>query len=188
MQPDRVQMAIRQNIDGVEQNRSHSQEVSLSQEGLEPMALKFCEVISAVLLAFVGGMYWGPWIALTRSMATFEPEVFLPLLNRLNRNMALVMTPMLPLAIVSTLPVLVLSFSKHPETFYLTLAAVILFGITLLVTMLVEVPIVMSLNVETVDALPADWQERRDRWGTFHLQRVAPAIVGLTLLLIGAIW
>jgi uncharacterized membrane protein len=152
------------------------------------MAVNTFEVISAVLLAFVGGMYWGPWLALTRSMAIFEPEVFLPVLKRLNRNMAPIMTAMLPLSLVSTVPGLVLTFSKHPETFYLTLAALILFAVTLLVTMLIEVPIVRSLDVETVAAMPDDWQRRRDRWGTFHLLRIVPAIVGLTLLLVGAIF
>jgi uncharacterized membrane protein len=151
------------------------------------MAVKTLDVISAILLAFVGGMYWGPWLALTRSIATFEPEVFLPVVKRLNRNMAPIMTVMMPLSLVSTVPVLVFTFRKHPETFYLTLAALILFAVTLFVTMLIEVPIVTSLDVETVSALPDDWQRRRDRWAAFHVLRVLPAIVGLTLLLIGAV-
>ena len=151
------------------------------------MAVKTFEVISAVLLAFIGGMYWGPWLALTRSVATFEPEVFLPILKRMNRNMAPIMTVMMPLALVSTVPVLILTLSKHAATFYLTLVALILFAVTLIVTMLIEVPIVTSLDVETVAELPEDWRQRRDRWLAFHLLRIGPAIVGLTLLLIGAV-
>jgi uncharacterized membrane protein len=149
------------------------------------MGLQTFEVICVALLAVVGGLYWGPWLALTRSMATFEPEVFLPILKRMNRNMAPIMTAMLPLALVSTVPVLVLTFHKHSETFYLTVAALILFAVTLLVTMVIEVPIVTALDVESVSALPSDWRERRDRWMAFHLFRVVPALAGLILLTVG---
>ncbi len=51
------------------------------------MALKLCELLSIVLLMIVGGLYWGPWVALTRSMVTFEPEVFLAIVKRMNHNM-----------------------------------------------------------------------------------------------------
>ena len=149
------------------------------------MGLRTSEVISVVLLAIVGGLYWDPWLALTRSMATFEPEVFLPILKRMNRNMAPIMTALLPLSLVSTVPVLVLSFNGHVVTFYLTLAALILFAVTLVVTMVIEVPIVTALDVETVSALPDDWRQRRDRWMAFHLLRVVPAVAGLVLLTIG---
>jgi hypothetical protein len=46
------------------------------------MALKICELISIVFSAFVGGMYWGPWLALSRSLRTFTPEVFLDVVDR----------------------------------------------------------------------------------------------------------
>jgi hypothetical protein len=57
--------------------------------------------MSIVLLASVGGLYWGPWLALTRSMATFDPETFLVIVKRLNRNMAPIMTILMPVALLS---------------------------------------------------------------------------------------
>jgi uncharacterized membrane protein len=152
------------------------------------MTLKVCEVVSATLLAFVGGMYWGPWLALTRSMATFDADEFLAVLGRLIRNMAPAMTLLLPLSLLSTMPVLVLSFGGHRETFVLSLAALLLFVLTLVVTMVVEVPIVKTLDVESVPALPDNWEALRDRWGAFHLLRIVPATAGLVLLLVGAIF
>jgi hypothetical protein len=152
------------------------------------MALEVSEVISITLLALVGGMYWGPWLALTRSMATFEPDVFLPIVDRMSRNMAAVMTVLVPMALVSTVPVLVLSYGAHPSTFWLTAAALALFVLTLVVTVQVEVPIVRQIETWTVSTLPDDWRQLRDRWGSFHLLRVGPAIVGLVLLLVGAIF
>src|SRR5882672_8197486 len=115
------------------------------------MALKLFELMNIVLLLFVSGMYWGPWLALSRSIATFEPEVFLAIVQRLNRNMAPLMTALLPLALLSTLPVLVLEYGGW--AFYLTLTGFVLFAVTLLVTGLVEVPIVKQIVTWTPRAL-----------------------------------
>jgi hypothetical protein len=150
--------------------------------------VKIWELTSIVLLTVVGGLYWGPWLALTRSMATFEPGVFLAIVQRMTRNMAPLMTILMPAALLSTVPVLILSFGNRPSTFYLTLAALALFLVTLLVTVLVEVPIVAQIETWTVATMPANWQQLRDRWGAFHLLRVLPALAGLVLLLAGAIF
>jgi uncharacterized membrane protein len=152
------------------------------------MALKIWELVSIILLTLVSGMYWGPWLALSRSLGTFEPKVFLPLVRRMSRNMGSLMTFLTPAALLSTVPVLWLSHGAQPETFALTLAALLLFALTLAVTMLVEVPIVMQIAAWTESTLPDDWQRLRDRWGAFHYARIIPSLVGLVLLLAGAIF
>lgn len=152
------------------------------------MDIEVWEIVSITLLALVGGMYWGPWLAVSRSMATFEPDVFLAIVKRMSLNMAPLMTVLTPVALLSTVPVLILSYGTRPETFYLTLAALALFILTLLVTMIVEVPIVKQIETWTVATLPKNWQQLRDRWGRFHLLRIVPAIVGLVLLLVGALF
>jgi hypothetical protein len=152
------------------------------------VTLKVWELISIVLSALVGGMYWGPWLALSRSLQTFKPEVFLDIVDRMNRNMASVMTILMPVALLSTAPVLFFSYKEQPRTFYLTLLGVALFIVALLVTVLIEVPIVKQIVTWTVATLPANWQQLRDRWGTFHIIRVVAGIGGLVLLLAGAIF
>ena len=152
------------------------------------MPLKICELISIVLLTLVSGMYWGPWLALSRSLATFEPEVFLAIVNRLGRNMGPLMTVLMPVALLSTVPILLLSYRERPGTFYLTLMGLVLFVVTLLVTLLVEVPIVAQITTWTVSTLPDNWQQLRDRWGAFHLARIVPSVVGLVLLLVAAVY
>ena len=82
------------------------------------MTLKLCEIISLLLLIGVSGMYWGPWLALSRSMATFEPDVFIPLAKRMGLNMAPLMSALVPLALLSTVPVLFFSFGKQPTIFF----------------------------------------------------------------------
>ena len=121
-------------------------------------------------------------------MATFEPEVFLAIVHRMNRNMAPLMTFLMPVALLSTVPVLFLSYRKQPTTFYLSLAGLLLFIVTLLVTVLVEVPIVKQIESWTASTLPGNWQELRDRWGRFHIFRIVPSLIGLVFFLIGAIF
>jgi uncharacterized membrane protein len=152
------------------------------------MNLKMWEVISIVLSALVGGMYWGPWLALSRSMRTFKPEVFLDIVDRMNQDMESVMSILTPAALLSIAPVLFFSFNKRPRTFYLTFAGFTLFIVALLVTVLVEVPIVKQIVTWTAGTLPGNWQQLRDRWGAFHIIRVVAGIGGLALLVGGAIF
>src|SRR5437588_11483649 len=126
------------------------------------MTMKIWELISIVLAALASGLFFGPWLALSRSMATFEPEVFLAIVDRMNRNMAPVMTILMPAALLSLVPVLFISYNERPETFYLTLTALALFLVALLVTVLVEVPIVKQIATWTVSTLPDHWQPLRD--------------------------
>jgi hypothetical protein len=150
--------------------------------------LKIWELVSIVLSTLVTGVFWGPWMALSRSISTFTPEVFLAIVNRLSRNIAPVMTVLMPAALLSMVPVLFLSFHEGLRTFYLTLAGFALFLAALLVTIIVEVPIVKQIETWRVSNLPGNWQELRDRWLAFHVIRVLAAVAGLVLLLIAAIF
>jgi uncharacterized membrane protein len=150
--------------------------------------MKTWELISIVLSAMVAGMFHGPWAALSRSMATFTPEVFLAIVDRMNRNMAPVMTVLMPASLLSIIPVLLLSYHDRPLTCYLSATAFALFIIALLVTVLVEVPIVEEIATWTVSTLPTNWRQLRDRWMRFHLIRVVTGLASLILLVIGAIF
>jgi ABC-type sulfate transport system permease component len=75
--------------------------------------MKTWELISIVLSALVAGMFHGPWIALSRSMSTFGPEVFLAIVERMNCNMAPVMTVLMPAALLSIIAVMYLSYHER---------------------------------------------------------------------------
>jgi uncharacterized membrane protein len=152
------------------------------------MALRIWEIVSIVLAALVAGMFVGPWAALSRSIATFEPEVFLAIVRRMDRNMAQVMRVLMPAALLSIVPVLIVSYGRLPKVFWLNAAGFLLLVVALLVTMLVEVPIVKQIVSWTATTLPADWERLRDRWSAFHLVRIGAAMVGLVLLLVAAIF
>jgi uncharacterized membrane protein len=92
----------------------------------------------------------------------------------------------IPVALLSTVPVLWLSFGTSPATFALTLAGLVLFVVALLVTVVVEVPIAKRIASWTTATLPEGWQRQRDRWASVHIVRVVAGIAGLTLLVAGA--
>lgn len=146
-----------------------------------------CQVISIVLSALVMGVFWGPWVGLTGSIATFEPAAFLAIVKRLSKNLAPVMTILMPTALASMVPVLIFAFNgRRPMTFYLTLVAFGCFAVALIVTITTEVPIVKQIESWTTSTLPENWEHLRDKWVSFHLLRVISAIAGLTLLVVGA--
>ena len=152
------------------------------------MNLKIWELVSVFLSALVAGVFWGPWLGLSRSITTFSADVFLAIGHQMIRNLAPVMPFLMPAAILSIVPVLVLSFHQRPQTFYFTLVGFALFIVALLVTLIVEVPIDNRIKTWTVATIPDNWQQLRDRWETFHVVRTAASVAGLLLLLIGALF
>jgi len=150
------------------------------------MALKICELVSILLSALVVGAVWGPWLALSRSVATFKEEVFLAIAHRMIRNLEPIMTPLIPAALLSIVPVVFISYNDRPKTAYLTLAAFGLFIVGVFVAVL-QVPIVTKIKMWTLETLPDNWRELRDRWKTLQVIRIVASIAGLALLILGAI-
>ena len=149
------------------------------------MILGFLQLTSIALLSLVFGVFWGPWLALSRSMATFEPAVFLPIVTRMYKNLAGVMTVLMPLTLASVIAVII--FSRGTD-FVLALASLVAFIVSIIVTMAIEVPQVKTIVAWTAETLPADWQEPRDRWVAFHPMRLIAGFVALVLLLVAAIF
>jgi uncharacterized membrane protein len=152
------------------------------------MVLDVAELAAIMASALVAGVFWGPWVGLTRSIAGFDPQVFLAIGERMNRNLGPLMRVLIPASLLLTVLVLVLSVGDRPVAFALTLAGFALFVLALVVTLVVEVPIAKRIATWTVATLPGDWQRQRDRWASVHVVRVASGIVGLALLVGAAIF
>jgi hypothetical protein len=151
-------------------------------------ALAIWQFINILLSALVTGVFWGTWLGLSRSMASFTPETFLAIGHAMIGNLGTIMALLMPAAMLTTLPVLYLLYRRRSKAFYPTLAGLALFVVALLVTLLVEVPLDNQFNEWTVMTLPANWQELRDRWEWFHVIRSWAAVAGLALLLAGALF
>jgi hypothetical protein len=151
------------------------------------MLLNLLDVATIVLAALILGVFWGPWLALTRSMNTLPPAVFLAVTHRLDKNLGRNMTVLYPITLLAVVAMAVFSFGR-PVAFVLVLAGLAMFVLALVVTSAVEVPIVEQIRGWTEITIPSNWQALRDRWVSFHLLRVIPGILGVALLVAGALW
>jgi hypothetical protein len=151
------------------------------------MLVRLLDLLSITLATLVLGVFWGPWLALTRSIKTLPPETFLVVVHRLDKNLGGVMGVLFPVTLLSMIPVLALT-ATQPVTFVLEVTGFLLFVLALVVTAAVEVPIVKQIRGWTPSTMPADWEQLRDRWVSFHVLRVLPGIVGVVLLTAGALW
>ena len=106
----------------------------------------------------------------------------------MNLNLAPLMTLLMPVTLLSMVPVLLLSYHEQPKAFYTTLTGLALFIVALLVTVSVEVPLVTQFVTWTPSTLPDNWKTLRDRWEAFHRVRVAATLIGLVFLVSGAIF
>lgn len=149
-------------------------------------ALAIWQYISLVLWALVTGVFWRTWLGLSRSMPALTPETFLEVGHTMIGNLGTIMAILMPVAILAALPVLYLLYrGGHSGAFYLSLAGFVLFVVTLLITLIVEVPIDNQIEGWTVTTLPANWQALRDRWEWFHAARSWIAVLAFALLLGG---
>jgi len=152
------------------------------------MFLHLWQFISICLAALVTGVFWGPWLGLSRSIETFPPEVFLAIGHRMIANLARIMPILMPAAMLSIVPVLFLSYPTQPAAFYLAMAGLGMYVVALVVTLAVEVPIDNQIRVWTISALPPDWHRLRDRWASFHVVRTWASVAGLALLVAAAVF
>ncbi|MEA2540551.1 MAG: hypothetical protein QOH35_1917 [Acidobacteriaceae bacterium] len=152
------------------------------------MTLKVWELISIILSTLVAGIFFGPWVALSGTAGGFKPEVWLAIVNRFNSNLFLVMSVLMPGALLSIVPVLFMTYNGQRSTFFLNAIAVVLSAAGLLVTVLVQMPLVKQMRGWTVATLPHNWEQIRDRWEAFHAVRVVASVAGLVMMLTAAIF
>jgi uncharacterized membrane protein len=144
----------------------------------ESMKLKLAQFSTIILFALVMGVFWGTWFALSRSIVAFRPQNFLDIGQTAIRNLAVPMSILMPMALVSALIQLAL-LPKRSAAFALVVAGFLLMVGALVVTLSIEVPIDNEIKVWTVTTLPADWQTMRDRWEFYHALRTFASIAAL---------
>jgi uncharacterized membrane protein len=148
------------------------------------MQLLMIEFISLLLLLLVTGVFWGPWLALHRSLHLFSKEEFIKITNIMAINLGRPMQVLMPLCLLFMLTSVLIYPNKGSFGFYLILSSLGCMIITFIVTMTTELPIVNKIKLWTSDTAPSDWNEIRDKWVKFHALRVFPALISFGLYLI----
>jgi uncharacterized membrane protein len=142
--------------------------------------MKIVQFINMFLLALVTGIFWGTWFSLSRSIASITPGTFLEIGRTMIHNLAWPMAILMPVAMVSTLPVLfVLFHRRRMGAFSLASAGLMMFVLALLVTLVVNVPIDNEIRQWTLATLPSDWEAIRDRWEFYHTLRTFASLAGI---------
>jgi len=150
------------------------------------MKLRVAQFSTIILFALVMGVFWGTWFALSRSIVTFRPQTFLDIGQTAIRNLAVPMSILMPLSLVSALTLMAL-LPKRSAAFALALAGFLLMVCALIVTLAVEVPIDNQIKVWTIATLPTDWQASRDKWEFYHAVRTVMSIAALAAVTASAL-
>jgi uncharacterized membrane protein len=135
------------------------------------MKRKYIELITAMLLTLVSGVFWGTWFSLSRSMHVLPSETFITIGKAIMKNVAVPMSILMPASIVGLVILLFSSRKTRSVYFYCILAALIFFVAALIITLAVEVPIDNQIKTWSVDTIPTDWENIRNRWQQYHTAR-----------------
>jgi uncharacterized membrane protein len=126
----------------------------------------------------VTGVFWGSWMTLSRSINEFSGSEFIHIGKVIIANVANPMRVIMPSAILFLTIHAAISYNSRRTRFYLIAAALALMVVTLLITLLVEVPIDNQIKTWTSPTIPADWNSIREKWQTFHRVRTFTSIGG----------
>src|SRR6478752_5170666 len=101
---------------------------------------KLIELISLFLILLVTGVFWGPWIALHRSLPIFTKEEFMKITHAMADNLEKPMRILMPLCIMSLGVSVLLSPDKDKREFACLLGSLGCMLLTLIVTLTIELP------------------------------------------------
>lgn len=146
------------------------------------------QYISLILVLLISGVFWGTWFSLSRSIEITTPETFLENGRLIIKNLAMPMRILMPLTILSMAIVLALYPGKSNGGFYMSVVSVILMVLTLLITVLIEVPIDNQIKRWTTATLPSNWKSIRSRWQYYHTIRTFTSLGSFAFLLAGTLF
>ena len=142
---------------------------------------------SLVLVMLVTGVFWGTWFTLTRSLELFPADNFIRIGQTIIQNVAVPMRILMPVTLLVQL-LLCLAFLRQKKLFYFLLASFIFMVITLLITLLVEVPIDNQIRTWTTTNIPDNWTSLRATWKQFHFFRTITSILSFALLCVPVLY
>jgi uncharacterized membrane protein len=135
------------------------------------MKTNLTQFLTLFLLMLVTGVFWGTWFSLSRSMEVFSADEFIHIGKAIIANLALPMKIIMPSCILLMLLSIGIYPQKKSPGFYFALTAFLFLLISLLITLLVEVPVDNQIKQWTASTVPSNWQAIRDHWELFHTLR-----------------
>src|SRR5262245_50813421 len=152
-------------------------------------SLRLTLFVHVFLFALVVGVFWGTWFSLSRSMSSITASTFLEVGHTMIANLGGPMAVLMPATLLSAGPVLVATGRRHRRaSFSLVLVGVALLVVALIITLSVNVPIDDAIAAWTVDTLPSDWTDIRNRWEAYHAARTFISLAGFGSALAAVVW
>ncbi len=152
------------------------------------MDLRLIRLFTLFLILLVTGVFWGPWIALHRSLHIFTKEEFMKITHAMADNLEKPMRILMPLCILFLAISTFLYSHKYNFEFACQLGSLGCMILTLIITLTIELPIVKQIKQWNQQTVPADWQVIRDRWLRFHTLRVFPAMISFLLYVLSILF
>jgi hypothetical protein len=150
------------------------------------LTIKSWEIFCIVSTTLVIGLS-GPWLVLSKTFRSFHPKLFMGIIQYRSQSMAPAMTILMPISVLSVVPLLIDSHGVNATAFRLDVAALTGSILSAIVAVAFEIPIVNEIVTWTPSAIPANWENRRDRWIALHTIRNAAGLVSLLSLVLAAI-
>jgi uncharacterized membrane protein len=160
--------------------------------GKPPLRRKADTVARIALLAGVlfGGLFGGfltAVLVLEASLRRFPAAVYTQVRLVELIHLGDLATVLLPVALLATATLVVVTIARPGPTRWLALTALGLLLVTFCISALVNVPINTDQQSWSVLAPPGDWASVRDRWQVAHLVRTITAVSAFTALVVAAI-
>jgi len=142
--------------------------------------------VSLFLVMLVTGVFWGTWFTLTRSLDSFPPDNFIRIGKTIIKNVGGPMAVLMPATLLSLIWISVINRKIRP-VFLCFIVSLVFMILSLLITVGKEVPIDNQIKTWTVDSLPGNWAELRNKWNQFHSLRTVTSLLSFLFLSIGVV-
>jgi uncharacterized membrane protein len=144
--------------------------------GMLASITRFTNIILAALLA---GTSFGIWMGLNPTQ--YSPATYLEQQQQLVGSLNTLMVLLVIFAAIVTI-ISALLQRKNKGEFIILLAASAFFTSCLFISRFGNVPIQNEILTWSVDSLPGNWTDYRDRWWTFHILRTVAELIALTMV------
>jgi len=151
------------------------------------MKTKMIKHISCTLTMLVTGVFWGTWFTMTRSISDFSSAEFIHIGKVIIANVADPMRILMPVCLLFLGLSTWLEYRRKSRAFYPLLASLTLMIVTMLITILVEVPIDNQIKTWTATTVPNNWETIRAKWAWYHGLRTITSIASFFLFSLGTL-
>jgi uncharacterized membrane protein len=145
------------------------------------------ELLSLLLVGSIAGAELGSWCCVQPVVARLPYEQFVAAEQGMLRTFGRLMPVLMPLSGILAVALIILSREETSFVLWLRVAAALCIAVTVVTTLLVNVPINTQTASWQLTNDPSEWQQMRERWHFFQGVRgglFAFAFVLLTIPLV----